>query len=383
MNNTPAVSIKNSIATQLLKIVFTIYIILTVIVTTIHMTEDYIDTKNNIIQELHLAQEIFSFGLAQAIWDTNIKQIQSIFKGLSKFPSIVGVKLKSPELNISYAVGNIIGKNGEYIKIDSEGKRSSLTGLTNLFFYKFKIMYNDVEKSQSVGEITIYSSNEVVFSRVKVSFFFILLNSVIKICALLVLFLFVSRKYLTRPLSELTAATKKLSLDKIDDIHINVKTKEGNELKVLENAFNMMIKKLSLSKDILQKSEERYRNIFENSIEGFFQISSAGHFLDVNRAMVTMLGYDSKDELLSSVTDVLTQCYADFETHNTLLEQVLHKKKIISGVRTQFKRKDGSLFWGSESIKAVFDEKNTFLYYDGFLVDITERIEKEKAQKLH
>src|SRR5262245_46496426 len=50
---------------------------------------------------------------------------------------------------------------------------------------------------------------------------------------------------------------------------------------------------------ILRKSDERYRSIFENSLEGMFVSTPEGRFLAVNNALVKMLGYDTVEEVLA------------------------------------------------------------------------------------
>ena len=46
-------------------------------------------------------------------------------------------------------------------------------------------------------------------------------------------------------------------------------------------------------------SEERYRALFENALEGIFRSTPEGHFLEVNPALVRMLGYESVEEVLA------------------------------------------------------------------------------------
>ena len=53
-----------------------------------------------------------------------------------------------------------------------------------------------------------------------------------------------------------------------------------------------------------RKAEEKYRSFFENSIEGIFQTTPQGRFITANPALAQMLGYDSPEELIVSVTDL-------------------------------------------------------------------------------
>jgi len=58
------------------------------------------------------------------------------------------------------------------------------------------------------------------------------------------------------------------------------------------------------AEEALQKSEEKYRNIFNNVHEGIYQATPEGRFILVNQAMAQILGYESPEELLQSITDI-------------------------------------------------------------------------------
>ena len=59
------------------------------------------------------------------------------------------------------------------------------------------------------------------------------------------------------------------------------------------------------------RAEEKYRGIFENAVEGIFQTTVEGRFVTANPALAHMLGYDSPEELLQSVSNIAEQLYAD------------------------------------------------------------------------
>ncbi len=134
------------------------------------------------------------------------------------------------------------------------------------------------------------------------------------------------------------------------------------------------------AEEALQQAEEKYRSIFENATEGIFQSSLDGRFISVNQAMARILGYDSPDELISSITDIRKQFYVDPEFRNKL-NNILHKKDKVSNMEIQYQRKDGSAFWGTESVRAVRDKNGELLYYEGILEDITERKKAAEATK--
>ena len=107
------VEVKDSIATKLLKVVFSIYFVLTVTVTLIHMGAEYSHTKDTVVEELKIIQQTFEPVLATAIWDMNVNQLKSTFLGMVKFPIILGVKIENQRGKTLGAAGTIINQNGE------------------------------------------------------------------------------------------------------------------------------------------------------------------------------------------------------------------------------------------------------------------------------
>jgi PAS domain S-box-containing protein len=121
-----------------------------------------------------------------------------------------------------------------------------------------------------------------------------------------------------------------------------------------------------------KRAEERYRSIFNNSIDGIFQSTIDGHFIDVNAAMARIYGYDSPEDMLNTIKDVRTQVYAD-AAEGEKARQRLNSGEKLTGYETMDRRKDGSLFWSSMNAQAIYDEAGNVLYYEGTLEDITPR----------
>ena len=62
--------------------------------------------------------------------------------------------------------------------------------------------------------------------------------------------------------------------------------------------------------EALKKSEEKYRNLFDNAVEGVYQSTPEGRLISVNMAFAGMFGYESPEEAINSVTDIADQMYA-------------------------------------------------------------------------
>ena len=130
------------------------------------------------------------------------------------------------------------------------------------------------------------------------------------------------------------------------------------------------------AEDALRLAEENYRSIFENALEGIFQTTPDGHYISVNPAMARILGYESPEELMETVTNVNDQYVdrADREVFKHLIESQGKVKR-----EQQLHRRDGSIIWISESARVVQDASGAVLYYEGIIEDITQRKREEAA----
>jgi PAS domain S-box-containing protein len=131
----------------------------------------------------------------------------------------------------------------------------------------------------------------------------------------------------------------------------------------------------------LKKSEEKYRNIFENAVMGIYQVTPGGQFLSANPILASIHGYSSPEEMINSVTDV-TQLYID-PSRRTELKRIMNERGFVKDFEIIMRRKDGSLHWVSNTAQTVRDEHGAILYYEGTIEDITSRkLAEESAKQL-
>ncbi len=127
----------------------------------------------------------------------------------------------------------------------------------------------------------------------------------------------------------------------------------------------------------LKTAEEKYRSIFEGALEGIFESTPDGKFLTANAALARILGYDSPEELMTSVRNIGKDVWVS-ETERAESVQKLEKHGIILKHECRFRRRDGSEIWVSMSARlATGPDGQTF--YSGFVEDITERRRAEEA----
>lgn len=137
------------------------------------------------------------------------------------------------------------------------------------------------------------------------------------------------------------------------------------------------ISQLKEMEQALINSEKRYRDIFENAQEGFFQTTPDGRYLIANPALARIFGFDSPEEMVRSVRDIKEQ-YVNPEERDRLID--LYKRQgFIKGFEVELYRKDGKKIWISMTARAVKDKNGDILYYEGTTEDITQRKLAEKA----
>ena len=129
------------------------------------------------------------------------------------------------------------------------------------------------------------------------------------------------------------------------------------------------------------RSEEKYRSIFENAVEGIYQVTPEGRFISANPALAKMLGYETSEEMISHVHDVGTQLYVNPD-ERVRVKHLLEEHDMVRGFEMQLRRKDGRVIWAVTNTHTVRDEAGKVLYHEGTMEDITERKRAEEALRI-
>ena len=119
-----------------------------------------------------------------------------------------------------------------------------------------------------------------------------------------------------------------------------------------------------------REAERRYRELFDNIQEGLFFATPEGQFLDVNDAMVRMLGYESREELLRA--DVSAHLYPTRAAKERLV-QTIAERGALRNYEETLRRKDGSLLHTLQNINAVRDAQGRIVQIRGLMLDVTEQ----------
>jgi len=126
------------------------------------------------------------------------------------------------------------------------------------------------------------------------------------------------------------------------------------------------------AEETLKETVDKYRNIFENAVEGIFQSAPEGRFIDVNPALAQMMGFRSPEEMIQGFTDIAHQHYVRPE-ERLRYSALLERDGVVKGFETEVYRKDKKSIWISINARAVCDKDGNVLYYEGTVENITER----------
>lgn len=123
-------------------------------------------------------------------------------------------------------------------------------------------------------------------------------------------------------------------------------------------------------KDITDRreAERRYRELFDNIQEGLFFSTPGGQYVEVNDAMVQMLGYGSREELLQ--IDIPSELYFSPQDRERYME-LLGENGSLRNYEATLRRKDGSAIHVLLNSFGLHDDAGRLLQIRGLMLDVT------------
>jgi len=140
------------------------------------------------------------------------------------------------------------------------------------------------------------------------------------------------------------------------------------------------ITKIKKTEKLLKKSEEKYRAIVENAVEGIYQSTPEGEIVSANDSMAKILGYPSAQDFIDSISNLAEDVYVSRDERDKFIE-LMQKNEPVSGFEVKFYKKDKSVIWVSLHARPVFS-KGELSLIEGMILDITEkRIQRKSLEK--
>jgi two-component system cell cycle sensor histidine kinase/response regulator CckA len=163
-------------------------------------------------------------------------------------------------------------------------------------------------------------------------------------------------------------------------VEVNMKRASiGDRERLLVVARNIDERKRS--EEALRKAKNRYQSIFDNAVEGISLWTSEGQYISANPVLAQILGYDSPDDLATSLKDIGAELYVDPGKLDELLREI-RKNGLVRDFRAELYRKEGSIAVVSMNSRGVFDKEGSLIHIEVFLQDITDRVQSETALAL-
>jgi len=149
----------------------------------------------------------------------------------------------------------------------------------------------------------------------------------------------------------------------------------------LDNGDHLMtcedITERKKAEDELRKSERKYRDLFDGAPVGIFQSTIDGRVLSVNPAYAHMYGHASAEQAAQEIDNVAERIYVEPERRKKLIDLALIADGFVKA-ENQYRKKDGSLFWGQLYFRVVRDRDGEVKHLEGFVEDISDRKRAEE-----
>lgn len=189
-----------------------------------------------------------------------------------------------------------------------------------------------------------------------------------------------SRNPVKNPVEEVIKSGKTIELSN----HTILISKNGKEINISDSAAPIKDKNGNIhgvvlvfadvteaykSRELIRKSEEKFRDLFETMPTGFYRSTPEGYFIDANPAFIKMLGYESLEELKNLYIPEAVYIHPDER-----LELTRSNPGLVEREETYpLKRKDGSIIWLEEFSRFVKDKNGKVIYNEGLCKDITDK----------
>jgi hypothetical protein len=224
--------VERPLARKLLRVAVAVYLGCALLTVGGLMLYQYGAAKARVVEDLESIEAIFGQGLAEALWNIDEPALAAITAGLKDVPVVSGFSVWDDD-------GQLKAKHGGGL---GEDPSSDLA-------HEFACTYDVYGRGlREVGRVRVFAERSLVLERLRGGYLLLLLNTVLVGLALAVGLAVVSRRMLGEPLSKLANAVSGVNLANLDSLELSLGLTERNELKVLEQTFNHMVRNLVAEK---------------------------------------------------------------------------------------------------------------------------------------
>jgi len=243
-------NLNNSIVIKSLRIVFSIYLVLTLVLTSLQIFLEYENSKVSLKHELKHVQSSNQLAISQAFWNIDETQLKNILEGIAQIQFVTGVSMVSSDMELNFSNGATGDKPDDIV-------------------HAFDIVYNDefTGSEQIIGHALFISNEEKALDRIKNSLFILIAAAIIKTTLLWLLIFYVFKKALMQPLQRFVRKISRVDFENLDDVCIFTNDKSEDELAKLAHVFNGMLTTLAHQKQTMLDFEEHQRDVIQQQVD--------------------------------------------------------------------------------------------------------------------
>lgn len=353
---------KEPLAFFLLKVVFSIYLLMTIVITLAQLVNDYQRENKEISKLLQTTQAIFAANLTTAVWTFDATQIEASINGIQKISEIVGIQIskmdKPPNWKKPFPIqhGLILNSHKQIVQIQHAQEVLLNQAYLRLIPHHFQLKKNN----QLLAEVVFYSSNQIIFDKLKYRFFSVFIAAIIKTIILWLLFIWVFNKFLGKKLNYFCQAMEKVDIDAPESTFLTLQHSDIAELYRIEIVYNAMLNRVletkskledlnqNLEQQVLLRTEEiicKNQQLEQLNIEKNNFLNMASHDLKNPLTAINSFAQLLQRGLINGTEQQKLLNYTDFIQISTikmfeLIENLLDIDKIESNAIAHFIKLD-------------------------------------------
>ncbi|MEH6633664.1 MAG: EAL domain-containing protein [Halopseudomonas aestusnigri] len=328
----------------------------------------------NSLSRLNDKANTSSLAISGAIWEFDLDTISSLTTGLVNDPAIHKV--------IIYGENNrLIQENISQKEFPSQSLFNSwiqrsihLIAKEHKLNVKEDLFYTSDEKSVQVGVIEIIGSIEYEIEKISRQVMYLIQSVLVIGITIFLTVIFVTYHFVTKPLSLISARIRDLDPDHpvLKKTFKIGKSNQGDEIDLINKTIEMFAKKVQASNEKVRASEQRFKDLIENSLQGFTVINVDNQIIYANTIAAQMFGYKTAAEFIKVGNYVETF----YDTNLMLSLDEIPKTGHINQLAEKRKCKDNHLIYIDNNLNII--EWNGEPHKQVVMIDVTDRVAAEQ-----
>ncbi len=294
--------------------------------------------------------------LAVPIWNLDYENARLIGSVYAQNDMVQGFRIYGSRNEVIYAHEKFIGATADIKRVQ-------------------KIVFEGRNIGRAEIDFTLRGEKERLERQMLVSVMLIMVSVVVILAVTGILL----RVFLGKPLSILQQGIARVAKGDFSydfgEIHHAELLDIARRFRLMSAEVEARERKMQSMNRTLQEAEEKYRGIFENAVEGIFQMTPEGEITSANPALARFFGYETVEEFMQEADD--TSLFPSPGQLERFLETVRHEGKVLRW-ENEYIRGDSRRFWGALNARATYSDSGELRSIEGMLEDFTERKKAEQ-----